>query len=72
MDERDVKIILAIADSAINLNAAARAVFMNRNTLVYHICKIKKITGLDATKFYDLCKLVEMVANNEIGGDCNG
>ena len=72
MDERDAKIILAIADSAINLNAAARAVFMHRNTLVYHIGKIKKITGLDATDFYDLCKLVEMVVNNEIGGDCNG
>jgi carbohydrate diacid regulator len=72
MDERDVKIILAIADSAINLNAAARAVFMHRNTLVYHICKIKKITGLDATDFYDLCKLVEMVAKNEMGRDCNG
>lgn len=72
MDERDAKIILAIADNSINVYAAARELFMHRNTLVYHIGKIKKITGLDATDFYDLCKLVEMVANNEIGGDCNG
>lgn len=72
MDERDVKIILAIADSAMNLNAVARALFMHRNTVVYHIGKIKKITGLDATDFYDLCKLVKQVKKHKHfpDGDC--
>lgn len=61
MDERDVKIILAMADNDMNILQTANSVFMHRNTVVYHITKIYKATGLDATKFYDLCELLKMV-----------
>ena len=61
MDERDVNVILLLADHGIKISEAARAGYMHRNTVLYHIKNIKKETGLDPTNFYDLCKLVEMV-----------
>lgn len=67
MDELDVKIILAFADNRMNTTATARALFMHRNTAVYRITKIKRITGLDPMNFYDLVKLVHMVGERGDG-----
>lgn len=61
MDERDAEIILALADHDLNITKVARAGYMHRNTVLYHIGKIRKSTGLDPTKFYDLNKLLQMV-----------
>ena len=61
MDERDVQIILAMAENDMYVSKVAEAMFMHYNTVVYHIHKIQKITGLDPRRFYDLCKLVQMV-----------
>lgn len=72
MDDREVKIIMALADNKMNITQAAKSLFMHRNTVEYNIGKIRKKTGLDPTDFHDLCKLVEMVAKNEIGSGCNG
>lgn len=61
MDSFESKIILTLADQNMNITAAARVLFMHRNSVLYHIRKIKKATGLDATVFYDLCKLTQEV-----------
>ena len=61
MDERDVKIILALADNNMNESETARVLFMHRNTVIYHLGKVKRLTGLDPMNFYDLCKLVQLV-----------
>lgn len=61
MDERAAEIILALADHNMNITKVARVGYMHRNTVLYHIGKIKRITGLDPTNFYDLHKLVDMV-----------
>ena len=59
----DFQIILALADYNMNETETARALFVHRNTVVYHIGKVKKLTGLDCTKFYDLVELVKMARN---------
>ena len=61
MSELDTEIIIALAENNMKISAAARSLFMHRNTAVYHIERVKKITGLDPTNFYHLCKLVQMV-----------
>ena len=61
MRQVDADIVLALAANNMNISDTARAVFMHRNTVVYHIAKIKKMTGLDPANFYDLHKLVNMV-----------
>lgn len=61
MDERDKDIIITLADRDMKVSETARIMFMHRNTVVYHIQKVKRITGLDPLNFYDLQKLVSMV-----------
>jgi carbohydrate diacid regulator len=61
MDKRDVEIILALADNNMNETQTARDLYMHRNTVIYRLRKVKKLTGLDPMNFYDLCKLVERV-----------
>lgn len=55
------KIILALADCSMSANAAAKKLYMDHTTVLYHIKMIKAITGKDPKNFYDLCDLVRMV-----------
>ena len=62
---RDV--ILAMAENDMKIAAVARAMHYHRNSLIYHLEKIEKLYHLDPTNFYDLCKLLEMVKEDEHG-----
>jgi carbohydrate diacid regulator len=66
MDERDALIVIALADHRMNIAEAARVLYMHRNTVVYHIQKIRQNTGLDPLNFYDLYELVKMARKAEI------
>ena len=67
MNEIDAEIILALADNNMNESETARMLYMHRNTVVYHIGKVKKLTGLDPTNFYDLHKLAQMARERREG-----
>ena len=58
LEEIDACVLKAYADNSMNASEAARELFMHRNTLVYHLEKIKKLTGLNPCCFYDLAKLM--------------
>lgn len=58
LSEERCKIILALADNKMNVSAVARQLYMHRNTVAYHINRIKQITGKDPLNFYDLYNLV--------------
>lgn len=55
------KIILALADCNMRAAAAARKLYMDHTTVLYHIKTINAITGKDPRNFYDLCDLTQMV-----------
>lgn len=57
MTEQEAKVILALADSNMSRSAAAARLYLHRNTVEYHIAKIKNKTGLDAKRFYELYEL---------------
>lgn len=59
------EIILALADCDINPAAAARKLYLSRNTVLYHLEKVEDRTGLNARRFYDLVKLVEGVTERD-------
>ena len=61
LDEIDAKIVVSLADNRMNICEVARVLYMHRNTVAYHIQKIKRITGLDPLNFYDLHKLIKAV-----------
>ena len=65
MTEVQKKIIKSYAGNDMSVNATAIELHYNRNNVKYHLTKIKKETGLDPRKFYDLCKLLFSV----MGGD---
>lgn len=65
MTEKDKEIIIALADCNMNENKVARRLYIHRNSVVYRSSCVKKKTGLDPEKFYDLAKLVEMVKGEE-------
>lgn len=64
LTEREKQIILTVAECDIILTAAAKKLYVHRNTLIFQLDKIQVKTGLDPRNFYDLVKLVEMVGND--------
>lgn len=66
LDERDFRVILTLAEHSMRATETAFALDVSRNTVLYRIDKIKRITGLDPMNFYDLCKLVGIAA--QMGG----
>ena len=61
LSEDRCKIILALADNKMNVSAVARQLYMHRNTVDYHIRRIKQITGRNPLNFYDLYILALLV-----------
>lgn len=59
------RIIIALADSKMNVSEVARRLYMHRNTVAYNLERIKQITGKDPLNFYDLYRLV-MLAKEEL------
>ena len=51
LDEETLGIINEFFDNNLNISETSRKLFVHRNTLVYRLGKIKKITGLDLREF---------------------
>ena len=60
MTELDKKVIIALADNRLNTTDAGIALNKHRNSVIYHVQKIKRNTGLDPMDFHDMCKLYVM------------
>lgn len=60
MNKEDAHIVMAMANHNVNVTDVARAIFTHRNTVLYHLNKVKRQTGLDPRRFYDLVELVRM------------
>lgn len=60
MNKEDAHIVVAMANHNMNVTNVARAIFVHRNTVLYHLDKVKRKTGLDPRRFYDLVELVKM------------
>ena len=60
MNQKDKKIIIALADNGMGIGRAARALYMSYNNVTHHISRIEQETGLNPRDFHDLCKLYAM------------
>lgn len=61
LSEQRCNIILAFADNNMNVSNTAKQLFMHRNTVVYHLERIKEFTDKNPFNFYDLHDLVVWV-----------
>lgn len=68
MTKQDACIIVAMADCDMIPAEVARREYMHRNTVIYHLDKTKRETGLDGRCFYDLIKLLEIVKEKQKDG----
>lgn len=69
MNQIDIEVILAFADSNMNASSAARKMYVHRNTVEYHLAKVRSETGLNPKEFRGLAKLLTMI---EEGSTENG
>lgn len=58
LTEKDIEIIFAYAENNMRTTETAYQIYVHRNTVEYHLDKVKRKTGLDPKKFYDLVKLI--------------
>lgn len=60
MSELQKEVILTFASCNMNVCATSRRLYIHRNTIEYHLGKVKEETGLDPHNFYDLTTLVKI------------
>lgn len=60
MTKQESKIIIALANCQLSALQAAALLNYHRNTIYYHVKKIRKSTGLDPYDFFDMQKLYPM------------
>jgi sugar diacid utilization regulator len=60
MTKHEAKIIVALANCQLSPFQAAASLNYHRNTIYYHVKKIRKSTGLDPYDFFDMQKLYPM------------
>lgn len=60
-------VILSMAKNDMRLSDVAVELHYHRNTIEYHCEILKRLYGLNPKRFYDLCKLVEMVKEDNHG-----
>ena len=58
LTEYEMRLLRSIADSDMNVTAAAKSVYVHRNSAVYHMEKIWDRTGLNPRRFRDLVRLL--------------
>ena len=57
MTKQESKIIIALANNKLSALRAAKSLNYHRNTILYHVRKVRKDTGLDPYDFFDMQKL---------------
>lgn len=60
MTKQEAKIIIQLANHGLSALQAAKSLTYHRNTIYYHVKKIRKETGLDPYDFFDMQKLYPM------------
>lgn len=68
-DDRMNETIQAVFDNNLNLSVAARELYTHRNTLVYRLEKIKKISGFDLRSFDDAVMLKIIMTADKLCSD---
>ena len=68
INELDKRIIQTLAMCDLKPSEASRVLYMHRNTVIYHIEKIARVTGLDPLCFYDMIELLEVYGKEDTDG----
>lgn len=64
----DARVILALAENNLKIKAVADTLHYSRNSIEYHVKKIRRVTGLNPQEFFDLSKLIQIAKTVLEGG----
>ena len=65
MSEIENSIILSFAENDMSATETARNLNYHRNTIIYHLRRIRNKYGLDPQRFFDLVELVKIAKGGE-------
>lgn len=60
MTRKQAELIVLFANHNMNVTDTAKVLYYHRNTLIYHLDKIMRDTGLNPRRFMDLVELLRM------------
>lgn len=69
MTKQQSKIIIELARHGLSALQAAKSLNYHRNTIYYHVQKIRKETGLDPYDFFDMQQLYPMAEEVFVHGN---
>lgn len=69
MTKNQTTIIMAFVEHNMRITETARALYYHRNTVIYHMDKVKHDTGLDPRIFPELLELIPMAREVVEHGD---
>lgn len=61
--DRVTQVLVAYAQNNMSEAKTARALFMHRNTVEYHLSKAKEKYGLNPKNLFDLCRILSQAEN---------
>lgn len=61
MTELDKSVLIAFAENGMNKSRTGKALFMHRNTVDYHLERVRQKTGKNPNDFFDLAAMLGMV-----------
>lgn len=64
LNDIEVQIIRAMTECDMKVQAVADKLHYSRQAIVYHLRRIREITGLNPRGFFDLQELLKMVGGN--------
>ena len=60
LTDTDKDILISFAENNMSASETARKQYLHRNTIVYHLERVKSKTGLNPFNFYQLVQLMEL------------
>lgn len=61
MEDRDKKLLKAYAENDMSMSKTSGVVYLHYNSIRYRFQKIKRETGLEPRRFYDLVGLLRKI-----------
>lgn len=60
LTDYEIETLIAFADNNMDASKTSRHQYLHRNTVVYRLEKVKRVTGLNPFNFYELIQLMEL------------
>ena len=61
LTDTDIAVVIEFANNDMNASETANKLYLHRNSVTYHLNKVKRVTDLSPFRFYDLIQLLQIL-----------